>query len=199
MALSTYTELKAAVADLINRTDLTSQIVDAVTLCESSLQTKCKLLEAETASTVTITNGSGTLPTGFVSARSVYWDGSPDRELRYVTPDAYDFLRANDSGDGYYYTLTGSTIKTTPMGSGSIVITGAIRFTVLSGSNATNTILTNFPDAYLYGTAMHASILTEDDAKAQKFGLLFNAACDRINQNNEDRKYAGSTLQVRAR
>lgn len=198
MALSTYTELKAAVADLINRTDLTSQIVDAVTLCESSLQTKCKLLEAETASTVTITNGSGTLPTGFVSARSVYWDGSPDRELRYVTPDVYDFLRANDSGDGYYYTLTGSTIKTTPMGSGSIVITGAIRFTVLSGSNATNTILTNFPDAYLYGSAMHACILTEDDAKAQKFGLLFNAACDRINQNNDDRKYAGP-LQVRPR
>lgn len=199
MALSNYTELKAAVADLINRTDLTNQIVDAVTLCESSLQTNCKMLEAETASTVTITNGSGPLPTGFVSARSVYWDGSPDRELRYVTPEVYDYLRANDSGDAYYYTITGSTIKTTPMGSGSIVITGAIRFTVLSGSNATNTILTNFPEAYLYGSAMHACILTEDDAKAQKFGLLFNAACDRINQNNEDRKYAGSTLQVRAR
>lgn len=199
MALTTYTELKAAVADIMVRNDLTTQIVDFIVLAESSMQTKCKMLEAETASTVTITGGSGTLPTGLVSARSVYWDGSPDRELRYVTPEIYDYLRANDSGDGYYYTITGSTIKTTPMGSGSVVITGVIRFSALSGSNATNTILTNFPDAYLYGAAMHGAIFVEDDAKAQKFGLLFNAACDRINQNNEDRKYAGATLQVRAR
>lgn len=198
MALSTYTELKAAVADLLNRTDLTTQIVDGVTLCESALQVKCKLTESEVLSTVTITNGSGTLPTGFIGARSVYWDGDPDRDLRYVTPEVFDWMRANDSGDGYYYTITGSTIKTTPMGSGSVVMTANIRFTPLSGSNATNTILTNFPEAYLYGSALHVSILTQDDANAQKFGLLFNSACDRINQNNEDRKYAGP-LQVRAR
>lgn len=199
MALANYTDLKAAVADLVNRTDLTNQIVDAVTLCESSLQTKCKLLEAETSATVTITAGSGSLPTGFVAMRSVYWDDTEDHPLGYVTPDVYDAMRVNDSGDGFYYTITGSTIKTSPMGAGSIVMTYIARFTALSGSNATNTILTSFPDAYLYGTAMHVSILTEDDAKAQKFGLLFNAACDRINQNNEDRKYAGATLQVRAR
>jgi hypothetical protein len=199
MALDSYTNLKTAVADLVNRTDLTSQIVDAVTLCESSLQTKCKMLEGETSATVTITAGSGLLPAGFIGMRSVYWDTDPDRALSYVTPDVYDAMRVNDSGDGFYYTITGSTIKTTPMGDGSIVMTYLARFTALSGSNATNTILTNFPDAYLYGTAMHVSILTEDDAKAQKFGLLFNAICDRINQNNEDRKYAGATLQVRAR
>lgn len=198
MALDSYTNLKAAVADLLNRTDLTSQIVDAVTLCESALQVKCKLAESETLSTVTITNGSGTLPTGYMGARSVYWDGSPDRELRYVTPEMYDFLRANDSGDGDYYTVTGGTIKTSPMGSGSIVMTAMIRFTPLSGSNATNTILTNFPEAYLYGTAMHVCVLTQDDAGAQKFATIFQGACDRINQNNEDRKYAGP-LQVRAR
>jgi hypothetical protein len=199
VALSTYTELKAAVADLIVRTDLTTQIVDFITLAESALQTKCKLLEAETTATVTITSGSGTLPTGYVSMRSVYWDSTPDRELRYVTPEVYDYLRANDSGDGYYYTITGSTIKTTPMGSGSVVMTYVARFTALSGGNATNAILTSFPDAYLYGTAMHAYIFLDDDAKAQKFAMLFSAICDRINENNQDRKYGGSTLQVRAR
>lgn len=198
MALDTYTALKAAVADLANRTDLTTQIVDCITLAEAEMQIDCKLLEFETTATVTITAGTGALPTGYVAMRSVYWDGNPDRALTYITPDLYDALRANDSGDGYYYTITGSSIKTTPMGDGSIVCTYSARFTALSGTTATNAILTNFPNAYLYGALKHLAIVTEDDAKLQKFGLLFNAEKERINQNNKDRKYGGP-LQVRAR
>lgn len=198
MALDTYTGLKAAVADLANRTDLTTQIVDCIALAEAEMQADCKLLEFETTATVTITAGIGALPTGYVAMRSVYWDGDPDRPISYVTPDVYDALRANDSGDGYYYTITGSSIKTTPMGAGSIVCTYSARFTALSGSVASNAILTNFPNAYLYGALKHLSIVTEDDAKLQKFGLLFNAEKERINKNNQDRKYAGP-LQVRTR
>lgn len=198
MALDTYTALKAAVADLANRTDLTTQIVDCITLAEAEMQIDCKLLEFETTATVTITAGTGALPTGYVAMRSVYWDGNPDRALTYITPDLYDALRANDSGDGYYYTITGSSIKTTPMGDGSIVCTYSARFTTLSGTTATNAILTNFPNAYLYGALKHLAIVTEDDAKLQKFGLLFNAEKERINKNNDARKYAGP-LQVRTR
>jgi hypothetical protein len=130
--------------------------------------------------------------------RSVYWVGSPNRDIRYISPDLFDSYRVNDSGDGYYYTIIGSSIYTTPMGSGSVVCTYIARFTALSGSNATNAILTNFPNAYLYGALKHLAIVTDDDAKLQKFGILFNAEKDRINKNNQDRKYGG-VLQVRAR
>jgi hypothetical protein len=198
VALDTYTNLKAAVADIANRTDLTSEIVDCVTLAEAEMQADCKLLEFETTATVTITSGTGTLPTGFLSMRSVYWDGDPDRELKYIPPEQYDAWRFADSGDGYYYTITGTSIKTVPMGSGSIVCTHSARFTALSGSNASNAILANFPNAYLYGSLKHLAIVTEDDAKLQKFGILFNAEKDRINENNQQRKY-GNGLQVRAR
>ncbi len=198
MALTTYTELKAAIADLASRTDLTSQIVDCVTLAEAEMQADCKLLEFEALSTVTITSGSGTLPTGFLGARSVYWDGSPDYPLTYVTPDRFDSLRGNDSGDGHYYTITGSTIKTTPQGSGSVVMTAMVRFAPLSVSVASNAILANFPNAYLYGSLKHLAIYMEDDAKLQKFGTLFNAEKERIRKNDEDRRFAGP-LTVRAR
>lgn len=198
MALTTYTELKAAVADLANRTDLTTQIVDAIALAEAEMQADCKLLEFETVATVTITSGTGALPTGYVGMRSVYWDGDPDRPIDYITPDRYDAMRASDSGDGYYYTITGSSIKTTPMGSGSIVCTYSARFTALSGSVASNAILTNFPNAYLYGALKHVAIVTDDDAKLQKFGLLFNAEKERINKNNDERKFSGP-LVVRSR
>ena len=37
MALTTYTELKAAIADWLNRSDLTSQIPDFITLAEAEM------------------------------------------------------------------------------------------------------------------------------------------------------------------
>ena len=42
MALTTYTELKASVADWLNRTDLTSAIPDFITLAESKFKTELK-------------------------------------------------------------------------------------------------------------------------------------------------------------
>ena len=38
MALSTYTELKASVADWLNRTDLTSVIPDFIALAEAQIE-----------------------------------------------------------------------------------------------------------------------------------------------------------------
>ena len=199
MALANYSDLTTAIGNWSNRPDLSARSDEFIALCESAIQAKCKLLESETTATVTITAGVGTLPTGYVGMRSVYWVGSPNRPLSYIDPERYDWLRNNDSGDGYYYTISGSSIMTTPMGSGSVVCTYMGRFVGLSGSNTTNAIMTNFPDAYVFGCQLQLAIYADDDAAMQKYGILFNAACDRINQNNEDRRYGGSTLQVRAR
>lgn len=198
MAITTFAELKTALANFSHSNDLTDRLEEFIALCEGDMQARLKLLEFETSATVTITSGSGTLPTGFLAMRSVYWDGNPDRELTYVTPLEYDRLRDHDSGDAYHYTISGSTIRTTPMGSGSVVCTYNARFTALSAGNPSNAILTNFPNAYLYGALLQLAIYTLDDVSMQKYGLLFNSYIDRINQNNEDRKYAGG-LVVRAR
>jgi hypothetical protein len=198
---ATYATLQAKVVDLLHRTGdtaVTALAPDWIGYAESEMQTRIKLMEFETSATVTITAGSGTLPTGYVGMRSVYWVGSPNRPITYIPPEQYDAYRANDSGDGYYYTITGSTIRTTPMGDGSIVCTYLARFTPLSDSNTSNALLTNFPDLYVYGAMKHANVWTQDDAAVQKFGLMFNAVCDRVNDNNEQRKY-GQALAVRAR
>lgn len=199
MALATYADLVAKILATPGYDDQTDNTSDFVALAEARIQADAKLLEFETTATVTITSGAGTLPTGFVGMRSVYWDGSPDRPLSYINPEQYDALRGNDSGDGYYYTITGSSIKTTPMGGGSVVCTYSARFTALSSSNTSNAILTSFPDVYLFGSLIYAAVHTKDEADMQKYGHLFNAAMERLNRNNEDRKYAGSTLQVRTR
>lgn len=197
MAITTYTNLQTAIADWLHRDDLTTQIVDFIALCESTLQIKCKLVEFEATATVTITAGVGTLPTGFIGMRSVYWNDSLSQPLQYITPEQFDAMRSWGEGDTYFYTISGTTIRTSNTETGSVIMTYNARFVPLSGSNASNAILANYPDAYLYGSLVQAFIFAQDDANAAKYSALFGNAIDRINENNEARKYAGATLEVR--
>lgn len=197
MAISTYAELKAAVIDWSYRTDLDSRIDNFIDLCEADLQVRCKLLEFEAVGSVTITAGAGTLPTGYTGARAVYWQGNLDKPLKYVTPDRYDQL-ANDSGEGVYYTIVGTQIKTAPMTDGTVVMTYKARFTPLSDSNTTNVLLTNYPDAYLHGTLLQLRTFTKDRQGMADESALYEAAMKRIEIDNNQRKYANG-LEVRAR
>ena len=198
MPFSTYTELRAAVADTANRNDLTNQIIDAISLAEAEMQVDCKLIEFEADSSITVTAGSGSLPTGFLGMRAAYWDGNLDYPLQYIAPDRFNALR-NQSGDTpSYYTISGSTIRVNQGATGTLQAMCNVRFTPLSGSVASNALLANFPNAYLYGALKHLALVTEDDAKLEKFGILFNAEKQRIRMNNTDRKWAG-VLEVKPR
>lgn len=196
MSITTYDELKTQIATWAHRTDLTSVIPDFIALCEASIQVQCKLLEFEDTSSVTVTAGIGTIPTGFLGARSAYWEGDLDRPLEYVTPDRFDSYR-NKSGSTSYYTVSGTEIRTIPLNTGNIVLTYKKRFTPLSSTNTTNEILTNYPDVYLHGSLAQLYAYVVMQEKAAVHGQLFNNAIARINKDNRDRRYAGP-LTVRA-
>jgi len=197
VAIDSYTNLQTEIASWMHRDDLTDAIPNFIALCESTLQVRCKLVEFEATATVTITSGVGTIPTGFVGMRSIYWNDSTAQPLQYITPEQFDAMRSWGDGDTYFYTISGSTIRTSNTETGSVILTYNAKFVPLSGSNASNAILASFPDAYLYGSLVQACIYTQDDAGAAKYSSLFSGAIDRINENNAARKYAGATLQVR--
>jgi hypothetical protein len=198
VSISTYSDLQDAVASELHRDDLTDEIQRSIALAESEMQIDCKLVEFESDATITVTSGSGPLPTGFLGMRSAYWNGDTSKALRYIPPPEFDSLRNVTGGTPAYYTVSGSTLRVNEGGTGSVVGMVNTRFTALSDSNTTNALLTNHPDAYLYGTLKHAAVHTRDTELMQTAGLLFNAAKERIKTNNKDRKYAGP-LQVRAR
>lgn len=200
MSITSYTTLLAAVNSdygWLHRDDLDDRMPEFVQLTESALQVRCKILDFETSATVTVTSGTGTLPTDWVGARSLYWSGDLAKPLTYITPDRFDALR-NDNATPSFYTITGTSLKVAPSASGDLVATYLARFTPISASNETNVLITRFPDVYLWGVMTHASLYLQDDAAYQKYGQLFSGAIDRINTDNQERKYAGP-LQVRAR
>lgn len=206
MPFTSFSELKTQVANKIHRslTDsitggtIEDAIEDAIALAESELQTNCKLVEFESDVSITVTSGSGDLPSGFLGFRSLYWNGDTKYTLSPVSAAYFDGLRNSTGDTPSFYTVSGSTLRVNEGATGTAAGIANVRFTALSDANTSNALLTNHPDAYLYGAIKHMAFHVQDDSLLQKAGILFNAAKDRITSNNKDRKHAGP-LQVRAR
>lgn len=195
---TTYAALKTEIADFYNRTDLTSVIDTFIDFCESELQVRCKQLEFEADTTLTVTAGLATLPSGWLGARTLIWQSNPKRHLRYKTPDQLEQIKiANEPGIANYYTITGSSLKFADDTDGTVVVTYSARFTPLSDSNTTNAILTSFPAAYLYGSLKHAAAYCKDEKGVIGYATLFDEQVKAIIRDNAQRKLAGATLEVR--
>jgi hypothetical protein len=194
---TTYADLKTEIAGFINRNDLTSMVDTFIDQCEAEMQVRVKELEFEETSTVTVTAGLATLPTGFLSARSVVWNGDTARPLTYATPAKLDVANAASPDFVNYYTIIGDQMKFADDGDGTAIVTHNAKFTPLSGSATSNSILAEFPSAYLYGSLVHAATYCKDFEAAIGYKTLFEEQMRLVVQNNADRKYAGAALQVR--
>lgn len=196
MSISTYSELQTAVASWAHRSDLTSLIPDFIALCEADLAIRCKLVDLEGTASIAVTSGTGALPADYAGFRSAKWDGNPGRPLTYLTPDALNAIA--QQGLPEFYTVTGTSVKVAPGGSGTLVLTYHAKLTALSNVNTTNTLLTRYPDAYLQGTLVQASVWARDTEAIGLHSGLYEAAVARIKTDNQQRKYPGP-LQVRPR
>src|SRR5512143_3239333 len=87
MSITTYSELKTAVAGWLSRGDLTTVIPDFITLAESEFNRRIRVRQMMvTQSSSPSTAGKFSLPTDFLAWRSVVWTGSPRAVLEYVDP-----------------------------------------------------------------------------------------------------------------
>ncbi len=194
---TTYTELKAEIADFLERNDLTAVVDTFIDLAEAEMQRELKLQAFETTSSVTITAGVGDLPAGFNKARAVYWQGDTNNPLGYATPDELERINAGNPSNVSKYTIVGTSVKVADDQSGTLVMTYTANFTPLSGSNATNSILTNHPACYLYGALAQAAMYLKDFEGASAYRRVFESELAQVKSDNTDKKYVGQ-LAVRA-
>ena len=68
MAVSTYTELKASIANWLNRSDLSDEIADDfIKLTEADFNAKLRIRQMEQIDTITIDSETESVPSGFIS------------------------------------------------------------------------------------------------------------------------------------
>lgn len=182
MAITTYTELKTAIADWLNRADLTDQIPDFISLAESTLNDVMRSSFMSSSDTVSITSGRATLPTDVLELIFAQVENTPAEPLEQVTPQQLLMLRrarTKSAGNPRFFAVVGREILVTPSPSGalSLDMDYYAKIPALGDSVATNWLLEEAPHVYLYTALLHATPFLMDDAR---YAVFQNAVSQQV-------------------
>ena len=202
MAISTYAELKTAIANWLDREDLTDIIPDFIALAETRHKRDFKIRRMETrvtANTIADTEYY-TLPDDYIAMRNIKLNSDPKTALEFLTPEIMDRLQAGSStGKPKAYSIKGNTIQLRPLPDGvyEIEISYYKTFAALSDSNTTNDMLTHHPDAYLYGALVEAEPYLQNDKRIQVWQGFYDRAKEDIIKSNERDRHSGTAPVTR--
>jgi len=204
MALTTYTTLKASIANRLNRSDLTTEIQDDfIKLTEADLNSKLRVRSMIAQVNITVNAETAALPTDFLQIRNFYiLSGQTKTPLVYTTPSSMDTTSGTSTtGLPTTFTILGDTLRFSPKPDATYtaVMNYFKKFPALSSTVATNFILENHPAIYLYGSLFHAANFLGgiNPQQIQTWQQMFATALERLELNDREDEYNGSPLQVR--
>ena len=205
MAISSYTSLKAAVADWLDRTDLTDQIPDFIGLAEIRHRRDFKIRSLETRVTANTVADQEyyNLPADYISARNIQLNTNPKTSLEYLTPEQMDRIHAGSSkGKPKAYSIIGNDLqlRPTPDSVYEIELLYHKYAQPLSDTNQSNEILANHPDVYLYGALYFASTFIRgmDQGTVAQFKTQYEGALQQVKDADALDKYNGAPLVQRS-
>jgi hypothetical protein len=200
MAISTYSELQAAVASWNHRTGDTAfeaLIPDFIRLAEARFNRvlRVRAMEASLASTELV-DGAVSLPSGFLAFKEVRYDGSPTYTL---SPKPVEWVRNQDAlaASPLHYAVTNTQIVCWPT-AGSIKGTYYEEIPALA-DNATNWLLTAHPDLYLFAALVESVLYTQDDTRIPLWAEKTAALLDAVQSSDNANAINGGPLTARAR
>jgi hypothetical protein len=204
MAITTYTELKTAIADFLNRDDLSAAVPTFISLAEADMQRRVRHWRMEKRSTAELDTQYSAIPADFVEVIRFYVTSNDTRPLELISQaELLDrkAKRSNASGAPAYYALTAGELEIYPVPDGTydVELYYVSRIPALSDSNASNWLLEQYQDAYLYGALVHSAPYLKDDARIQVWAALYQNAIDAINAESERSKFGGSGRRMKIR
>ena len=203
MPLSNYTELRASIADTLNRDDLTNAIPDFIKLAEAQLGRDLRHWRMEDRVIATADAQYLALPNNFISPIRITIPASPSHTMELVSPFEISKLRMeNDDTSGrpqFYAVVDGSfELYPTPDADYTVELVYYEAIPDISVNN-TNWLLTNYPDAYLYGSLIHSSPYLQDDQRIAVWNTLYLNSVSAINLEGERARTSGSGRRIQIR
>ena len=202
MALSTYSDLKTAVADFLNRDDLTAIVPTFISLAEAQIDRDVRHWRMESRSAITLNSEYVNLPSDWIETISL--SAGNTKPIRLASRQAISSKRVGNedvSGTPYLYAHAAGQIELfpTPHESYAGEIHYYAKIGALSNANTSNWLLLNYPDAYLYGSLIHSAPYLQEDERSGIWAQLYSAAVQKINQSSESSKMSGSGLTMKIR
>ena len=206
MALGTFTELKDAIADWLDRSDLTARIPDFITLAEARLNRDLRIRPMEVRSSMETTSGQRyfNLPGGYLQMRNIQINTNPITPLEYITPEMLDRLYGSDTtGKPKAYTLIGDEIQLAPIPDSDYTVEMAFyeKFTPLgdgtSGTVTSNWLTLNAPDILLYGALLEAEPFIKNDERIALWLNAYGSAIKKLQDADARDRHSGSAMRIR--
>lgn len=203
MGLSTFTELKSAIADWLVRDDLTAAIPSFIALAEADISRILRDNRMQKRSTATLDAQYSALPSDWIETIRLHLTDSTHR-IELVSAGALADLRAergDTSGRPTHYAITANGLELfpTPDAAYAAELVYYAKVPSLSDAAPTNWLLTNAPDVLLYGALSHSAPYLKDDSRISVWSGLYQSAINNLNTASERARFSGSGLRLRNR
>ena len=196
MALASYANLTAAVADWLHRSDLTTPIADFVVIAENRINREVRCADMETAYTGTIAAGVIAVPTDFLEWKAVYIDSNGATRLQ---PKSWEWVLQNyptrsASGLPKFIARNASNFEFGPYPDSTYSVKGTYYKRLAAVSSSWHNLATEYPDLYLFGTLVAAAPYIGDDPRIPMWNSMYETIRDSINQEAVKADISGAPL-----
>jgi hypothetical protein len=204
MTITSYATLKTAIADFLNRDDLTATIPAFISLAEARFNRDLRTWRQETRLEAQIDAQYSALPSDFLQPIRLQLLDAQTGEIAPVSTAQMMQLRSDRddrAGRPQFYAITaqGLELFPTPDGEYDTSLVYYARIPALSDSNTTNWLLTEAPDVYLYGSLLHSAPYLRDDPRIAVWEALHATAVMSMNEQSDNAKYGGTGLKMKMR
>ena len=190
--IADYDELKAAIADFLNREDLAAVIPTFIRLAESQIARDMRHWLQEKKVRTSLNEAFEFLPDDWLATISLrHADGT---EIQQVGLMEMSSLHAVErAGKPTYYRVEAGRIEVYPVPDVGydVDLVYFARIPALSASAPTNWLLTNHPDILLYGSLLHSAPYLTDDARVAVWSALYSAAMQSVQRDSDLARHSG--------
>lgn len=203
MAISTYAELQTAIGNWLGRPGdplIAAIIPDWIALCELRINRELRVRAMEERATASVNGPFVALPGGFLAMRNLQLNTSPVTALDMVSPELIDRVGAGSStGRPRLYAVVNDEIQFAPAPDAAYTAEMVYwkKLDPLSALTATNWLLANAPDVYLFGALVEAAAYLGDDAHLGSWDARYQSAIGRLQAADDAGKWSGATPIIR--
>lgn len=212
MAIDTYVKLRAAVADAVNRDDLSADITafesttidstikraveNATNTVNRDLVSRGGHKSMETVDTsVSVSAETATFTTGFAGHRAFILSTSPLTVLEFVDPTTLWTQYPNaTTGQPEKFTIIGERtayFRPIPDQAYSSRLVYYLKLTPLSADSDTNWLLTSHPDIYIAAAMVELCIILENDDRLQYWRQYYDQKMNDLMGDDRNVRWAG--------
>ena len=203
MAITNYGTLKAAIADFLNRDDLTAVIPTFIDFAQDKINRDLRTRQMVARATANIDSQYNAFPPNFLQVRDIRLNTNPVQALEYVSSEQQNQERSRNatSGRPRLFSVIGESFEVfpTPDTSYECEIAYYEKIPDMTADSDTNWLLTKSPELFVYGSLVHSAPYLKDEDKIVIWQTLYRDVFNSLTLEDEKSRFSGTTPRMRTR